>query len=127
MNKTAKLSNLIEQMQEAVKNGEKELESEKFTIGVRGIYSLISDFQGELYIHVRKFNEATGLPTRKGVALTVKEFQELIDKSNDMNIDRIVEARKLKLEEAKLSTKRKSTESSESSSKVKRKLFKSTV
>ena len=120
MSKTAKLNNLIEQMQKALSEGEKELESQSFPIGLRGIFSLISDFQGKLYVHVRKFNDI-GKPTQKGVALTDREFKELIDINNSVNIDMIIEEMK---QESEPPAKRKRTEQS---TKTKRKFFKATI
>ena len=125
ISKTAKLNNLIEQMQKAISNCEKELESETYPIGLRGIFSVITDFEGKLYIHVRKFND-NGKPTKTGVSLTDKEFKELIDISKSVNIDMIIE--KMRKEstdnsEAKRCAKRKSSDES----KIKRKLFKATV
>ena len=127
ISKTAKLTNLIDKMQKALANGEKELESETFPIGLRGIFSVITDFEGKLYIHVRKFND-NGKPTKTGVSLTDKEFKELIDISKSVNIDMIIEEMQNKTKDTNVTTKqpakRKSTEKSSS---LKRKLFKATV
>ena len=85
MNKLSnKLNNLIEQMQEALKQGEKYLKSKLFYVGFRGLHTVITDFHGALYVHIHKF-DFNGKPTTIGVALTIEEWQDLLHNSEHIN------------------------------------------
>ena len=123
LNKTEKLNNLIEQMEEALKQGEKELQSESFAIGFRGLHTMITDFHGELYVHVRKF-DGDGIPTAKGVALNVEEWQDLVNMKEE--ITELIADMK---EEAREKSQEPPTKKhcNEKSNKCKRKLFKAKV
>jgi hypothetical protein len=123
MNKTEKLNNLIEQMEDALKQGEKELQSESFPVGFRGFHTVITDFHGELYVHVRKF-DGDGIPTAKGVALTVYEWKDLVNMREEVS-DLIAEKkREVREKSQEPPTKKHCTENSNN---CKRKLFKAKV
>ena len=127
MKKSKQLNNLIEQMQEALEQAKKcdkkekeELESESFHVGFRGFYTMVSEFRGELYVHIRKFDD-DGKPTTKGVALNMEEWNDLqkITENIAQNISHMQESKQ------EPPAKKQCTE--HSNVKHKRRLFKAQV
>ena len=122
MNKSNQLNNLIEQMQEALDQREEnakdheEFESESFHIGFRGYFALVSEFKGDLMVHIRKFDDK-GKPTTTGIALKINEWQDLI--AHKEEIKEIIK-QEIDQNKEQSSNKRKTDEHSN----VKRKLFK---
>ena len=79
-----KLHNLIEQMQEALKQGDKHLKSKSFYVGFRGFCATVTETHGALYVRVHKF-DGDGKPTPIGIALTIEEWQDLLHNREHIN------------------------------------------
>ena len=58
------------------------MDSERFAIGERGYYVFVSTFNEYLMVHFRKFYQ--GKPTKFGIALTPREYNILMNKSNQL-------------------------------------------
>jgi hypothetical protein len=79
-----KLNSLIEQMQEALKQGGKHPKSKSFYVGFRGFSTSVTETHGALYVRVHKF-DGDGKPTTIGVALTIEEWQDLLHNREYIN------------------------------------------
>lgn len=57
-------------------------------LGTRGYYATVNEFQGQIRVHIRKYNdglEKGKVPTVYGVALSVDEFEELKNVLGDLS------------------------------------------
>lgn len=55
----------------------------KFPVGNRGVFAVVGEFNDYLMVHVRKYYKEK--PTRYGAALSSKEWQQLLEKGNQIN------------------------------------------
>lgn len=70
---------------------------QKYPIGSRGYYALVSEFQGYAMVHIRKFYE--GNPTKFGIALSKREWSILMNRAKKLDnlikqMQKALEARK---------------------------------
>ena len=82
-------------------------------IGDQDKFACVSDFKDVLYVHIRKFTDDKDkddkLPTRKGIALTETEFNELLEKQDRLK-QILHQLQKDKKKDHKKSRKRKNTD-----------------